>query len=76
LEPEGGRAHALPGIAGFAAVQLAGSKSSPGPSRRPWLRLRLAGGRELLLPGAMPTRRLVKLLLALEGKAGKPEGGV
>lgn len=58
-------------IEGFAAVKLVQDRSLerslPGRGDEP-IRLRLAGGRELILPVSMPARWLAELLMALESR--------
>jgi hypothetical protein len=68
----------LPAIKGFAAVHLKQDQSEPRSLPGDSMRLRLAGGRELILPVMMPIPRLVELLVALEGmpKPAKPERDV
>jgi transposase-like protein len=57
----------LPPVQGFAAVHVA-QNPKPRPLQDESIRLRLAGGWELILPASMPTGRLVELLVALESK--------
>lgn len=67
----------LPAIQGFAAVQVAQDPGEPRSLPGESIRLRLAGGRggrELILPESMPVRRLVELLVALEGAPALAEG--
>jgi hypothetical protein len=60
------RRRSLPAIAGFAAVRVASDQSKPQSLPGESIRLRLAGGRELILPVSMPASRLVELLIGLE----------
>jgi hypothetical protein len=64
--------------AGFTEIRLASSTAErlcPEPLGSPPLRLRLIGGRELLMPMAMPPASLAQLLHALEaGPQGTQRG--
>jgi hypothetical protein len=62
------RRRSLPAIDGFAAVQVVADKSEPRSLPGEPIRLRLAGGRELILPVSMPAQRLAELLMALESR--------
>ncbi len=71
-----------PQVQGFATVRVAAEQSKPWPAGA-WgsgaagesIRILLAGGRELILPVSMPTRRLVELVLGLEGHGAAGERG-
>jgi hypothetical protein len=52
-----------PIVGTFATVQVVEDRSEP-PSES--IRLKIAGGRELMLPASMPAERLADLLVALE----------
>ena len=62
-------------IDGFATVRVveAPSQERALPGEGEPIRLRLAGGRELVLPASMPARRLAELLMALEGQPRERE---
>jgi hypothetical protein len=61
--------NAEPPVASPSAALGAGNVEPPVASHVEPLRLRLAGGRELILPGSMPLERVVALVRALEATA-------
>lgn len=56
------------GPVGFAQVKVVEDRP-PVPASAEPMRLRLAGGRELVLAASMPTARVAELLLALETRS-------
>lgn len=55
------------GPVGFAKVRVVEDRPAPPASAEP-MRLRLAGGRELVLAASTPAARVAELLLALEAR--------
>ena len=58
----------------FARVVVNSSATKVKPAAAEALRLRLAGDRELILPGSMPLEQVARLVHAIEGKPSMIQG--